>query len=918
MSRQSQNTRPLACFVFITLALFGCASFLVCTGHSQAFSQLSTQSVNGRLAFTSDGVLYTINADGTEQLQLTSNGSNHSPAWSPDGSKIAFSRQGPQDTRTGVYRANADGSGLLRLTAAASGGADPTWSPDGTKIAFASGDSNADIFVMNADGSNPINLTNNPAIDLSPAWSPDGSKIAFVSTRDFPSGGDVSKAFEIYVMTADGSNPIRLTNNTDQDADPSWSPDSSRLTFTAFRGGNFEIYAMNADGTSQVNLSNNSSSDFQPAWSPDGNRIAFLSFRDSVFNIPQEIYVMNSDGSNQTRLTNSSFAEQELAWQSLSGSPTPTPTPTATPSPTPTPDNRLVISQIYGGGGTAGATYQSSFLELINRGVTNVDLRQWSIAFTSATGTFNSAATFVGSSGIVIQPGQHVLIQLGSAGASGAPLPVNPDFSVSGITLGSSGKAVLTKPNTSAIGSACPLPNSGVADFVGFGSTANCFEGSGPVPTLSNTTAAIRGNNGCTDTDQNASDFLVGAPSPRNSSAPFNVCVTALQFSTSSYQVGEGVGAANITVNRIGDASQPATVDFLTSDGNATQNKDYEVASGTLSFASGETSKTFSVLIVDDVYFEGQETLNLTLSNPTGAVQGGTSTATLLISDNDAGPPTTNPLDNSDAQFFVRQHYADFLSRQPDPSGLAFWTGQITTCGSDQTCLHNKRIDVSNAFFYELEYQQTGAYVYRLYRAAFGNNQPFPNPIPDANNPGEEKKVVAYQAFVHDRARVVGGASLAQSQLDLANAFVQRAEFIAKYPASLDGPGFVDAILATIKNDLGADLTSQQPALITFFNSGGRAAVLYRLADDNAQANPINNRAFIDAEYNRAFVATQYFGYLRRDPDMAGFLFWLGQVSSAPLRDVPKQHAMVCSFVTSAEYQLRFSSVVTHTNAECQ
>ena len=93
---------------------------------------------------------------------------------------------------------------------------------------------------------------------------------------------------------------------------------------------------------------------------------------------------------------------------------------------------------------------------------------------------------------------------------------------------------------------------------------------------------------------------------------------------------------------------------------------------------------------------------------------------------------------------------------------------------------------------------------------------------------------------------------------------------------------------------------------------------MYRLADDNTQTNPINNRAFIDAEYNRAFVATQYFGYLRRNPDMAGFLFWLGQVNGAPLRDVAKQHAMVCSFTTSAEYQQRFSSVVSHTNAECQ
>jgi hypothetical protein len=225
-------------------------------------------------------------------------------------------------------------------------------------------------------------------------------------------------------------------------------------------------------------------------------------------------------------------------------------------------------------------------------------------------------------------------------------------------------------------------------------------------------------------------------------------------------------------------------------------------------------------------------------------------------------------------------------------------------------------VDVSNAFFFELEFQQTGAYVYRLYRAAFGNNQPFPNP--DGSNPTEAHKLPSYAVFVADRARVIGGSSLAQSQLDLANAFVQRPELQARYPVGLGGPGFVDAVLATIRNDSGADLTSQRDALITLFDSGGRGAVIYRLADDNGSTNPVNNRSFIDAEYNRAFVTTQYFGYLRRDSDIGGFLFWLGQVNSGPLRDGTKQHGMVCSFITSAEYQLRFSSIVTHGNSECQ
>ena len=387
------------------------------------------------------------------------------------------------------------------------------------------------------------------------------------------------------------------------------------------------------------------------------------------------------------------------------------------------------------------------------------------------------------------------------------------------------------------------------------------------------------------------------------------------QFSLPNYTVGEGAGSASVTVTRTGDVSGAAAVDYATADNSAFQRTDYTLATGTLKFAAGEASKSFSILLTDDAYFQGDKTVNLVLSNPTGAGLGSLNTATLTVLDNDSTTPTTNPLDSADARFFVRQHYYDFLSREPDQSGFDFWSGQITQCGSDQACIRQKRIDVSNAFFYELEYQQTGSYVFRLFRAAFGNNQPFPNP--DNSNQTEAKKLPDYDAFSRDRSRVIGSSNLAQSQLDLANQFVARAEFTTKYPVTQDGPTFVDAVLASIKNDAGVDLTSQRAALITLFNSGGRGAVIYRLADDNAQTNPINNRSFIDEEYNRAFVATQYFGYLRRDADISGFLFWLGQVNGAPLRDLSKQHAMVCSFITSLEYQQRFSSIASHSNAEC-
>ena len=430
---------------------------------------------------------------------------------------------------------------------------------------------------------------------------------------------------------------------------------------------------------------------------------------------------------------------------------------------------------------------------------------------------------------------------------------------------------------------------------------------------VQSTTARIRitavDKSGNTGVDVSDADFLLNSPAP----TPLPTPAATAQFSAASYGVSEGGGSASITVTRSGNTSGASTIEFATSDGTAKQRVDYITNAGTLSFAAGETSKTLIVLVIDNGYVDGDRTLNINLSNPSGASLANPTT-TLTIQDNDTVPASGNPLDNP--AFFVRQHYLDFLGREPDQGGWDYWTSQITDCNpSDALCIHNRRVGVSNAFFYELEFQQTGSYVYRLYRAAYGNNQPFSNP--DSSNQSEAKKLPGYDVFEADRAQVVGGVSLPQSQLALATDFAYRPEFVTVYPVTLSGPDFVDAVLATIKNDVGVDLTSQRDALINEFNAGGRSQVMYRLADDNASTNPINNREFIDAEYNRAFVAMQYFGYLRRDVDIAGFLFWLGQVSSAPLRDEPKQHAMVCSFITSDEYQQRFSSVVTHTNLEC-
>jgi Tol biopolymer transport system component len=186
-----------------------------------------------------------------------------------------------------IYVVYSNGTDSKQITTATGADLDPAWSPDGSKIAFASErDGNFEIYSMGSSGENPVRLTQNSASDFRPAWSPDGSRIAFVSNRDGNS--------EIYVMNADGTNQARLTNNDASDSDPDWSPDGTRIAFSSEReiGG---IWVMSADGSDPHRLTSNSSGDYQPAWSPDGSRLAFSH---GVSATSRDIYFVSSDGSS--------------------------------------------------------------------------------------------------------------------------------------------------------------------------------------------------------------------------------------------------------------------------------------------------------------------------------------------------------------------------------------------------------------------------------------------------------------------------------------------------------------------------------------------------------------------------------------------------------------------------------------------
>jgi uncharacterized repeat protein (TIGR01451 family) len=392
----------------------------------------------------------------------------------------------------------------------------------------------------------------------------------------------------------------------------------------------------------------------------------------------------------------------------------------------------------------------------------------------------------------------------------------------------------------------------------------------------------------------------------------------ALMFSATTYNTTESSRAVTITVQRIGDPSPAVTVDYATPDdssatptilpcstpGFVSPRCDFTTAAGTLKFAAGENSKTFEVLISQDNYVEGSESFPLTLSNPTnGAVLGTPSTANVIIAD-DVTEPAGNPID--DSTNFVRQHYHDFLNREPlpgDAAGLNFWVNQIESCGSDQACRDLKRVNVSGAFFLSIEFQQTGYYVYRTYKTAFGDINPPTVPVP-----------VRYREFITDTQEVqrgvVVGQGAWQSQIDAnkqayALAFVSRSSFLARYPGLTSATAFVD----TLNGNAGNVLTpNERSALISELSSNSadpalRADVLMKIAE---------NGLLKQNEFNRAFVLMQYFGYLRRNPDAApesglnfgGFNFWLNKLNQFNGNFVNAE--MVKAFITSSEYRKRF------------
>ena len=342
---------------------------------------------------------------------------------------------------------------------------------------------------------------------------------------------------------------------------------------------------------------------------------------------------------------------------------------------------------------------------------------------------------------------------------------------------------------------------------------------------------------------------------------------STVQLEQPSYSVSEGSHFKLINVTRTGDTSKDAFVDYATSDGTASQRTDYTLLLGTLHFAPGETAKSLTLLVNEDSYVEGDETLTLTLSNPVGATLGAQSVAQVTVMDNDSDPKAANAI--VDTQNFVRQQYHDFLNREPDAAGFQGWQDILSKCAPNDTKCD--RIEVSSAFYRSQEFQTRGYFIYRFY-SAMG-------------------RIPHYLEFMRDMQKVSGfldPQQQEQAKVDFITEFMTRSEFQQKYGQIADAAAYVDAISAA------AGVTpANRDQIVNQLQSN-------QLTRGQALRAIVESAEVYQKFYNQAFVVMQYFGYLRRDPDIL-YQQWI-QI----LNQTNDYRILVNGFINSVEYDLRF------------